>query len=256
VSLATEHICEHKRVKDLKVMSEGLPARLRTGTVHTPAGDTLLGGTVHRLNERGLSFLAKAAQTSDWGERQTSWKEIFSSWACASERTLDRAACCPMVLLDFKFQHLAWWSRVINAQPREEPGKSTLRAFQRDDAISLAHDLLLEAWSAARSMPPVASLVFGMAPDVTMLIARLSPRELDGVVVREIEQLGPRWADRPMFWKEMLRAATQLDDQFLATVYLHSLQLLGSEIASTTGKLQPSPNGRKELARDASVQES
>ena len=221
----------------------------------TPASETLLGNAVRRLNGRGLTFLTKALQTSEWAEGQTPWKEIVSSWARASEQTLERAARCPMVLLDFNFQRVSWWSRAINTQPREEPPHANLSAFQTDEAIPLAHDLLLEAWSAARLMPPVSSLVFGMAPEVTTLIARLSPRELDRVVLREIHCMGPRWADRPMFWKEMLQAATQLDDQILGSVYLHCLQLLGGELASPRGKLLPSADGTKKPAREASVQQ-
>ena len=37
-----------------------------------------------------------------------------------------------------------------------------------------------------------------------------------------------------MFWKELFHAATQMDDQILANVHLHCLQLLGGEIASYT----------------------
>jgi hypothetical protein len=234
-------------------MLKRLPPRIRTGTMDTSANETLLGNAVRRLNVRGLSFLAKAVQTSEWGDEQTPWKRTFSSWACASERTLERAARCPMVLLDFNFQCVSWWSRAINTDPREVPRHPNSSVFQTDEAIPLAHDLLLEAWSAARSTPPVSSLVFGMAPEVTTLIASLSPRELDRVVVREIQCMGPRWGNRPVFWKELLQAATQLDDQILANVYLHCLQLLGGELASTRGKLQPSADGAKEPAREASI---
>jgi hypothetical protein len=250
-----KHVDERTHVKDLNAMLERLPPRVSTGTVDTSANETLLGNAVRRLNGRGLTFLTKAVQKSEWSEGQTPWKQTFSSWACASERTLERAARCPMVLLDFNFQRVSWWSQVVNSQPREEARHANLSAFQTDEAIPLAHDLLLEAWSAARSMPPVSSLVFGMAPEVTTLIARLSPRELDRVVLREIECMGPRWGNRPMFWKELLQAATQLDDQILANVYLHCLQLLGGELASTRSRLQPSADGAKEPAREASIQE-
>ena len=39
-------------------------------------------------------------------------------------------------------------------------------------------------------MPRVASLVFGMAPEVTALIARLSPRELVRVAIHEVHEMG------------------------------------------------------------------
>jgi hypothetical protein len=204
---------------------EGSPVKVR-----------FLETTVRRLNERGLALLTKAAQGFDATESQESWKEILPLWAVASDSTLGRAARCPMVLFDFNFQRLEWWSRIISAQPAEESRQLRLSAFHTDEAISLARDLLLEAWSAARTLSPVSSLVFGMAPAVTTLIERLSPRDMDLLVTHEIQELRPRWENRPMFWKELFHAATQMDDQILAIVHLHCLQLLGGELASTRDK--------------------
>ena len=240
-------------LKQLNATSERLRPRARAGRLNILASQSLLGSTVRRLNARGVAFLTGAFQIHDWSDGSASWKEIFFSWASASEGTLERAARCPMLLLDFNFQRVSWWSQAISTQPLAEPRTANLSAFQADDAIPLAHDLLLEAWSAARSTPAVSSLVFGMAPEVTTLLARLSPRELDRVVLREIQCMGPRWGNRPMFWKELLEAATQPDDQILGSVYLHCLQLLGGELASPRGKLLPSTDGTKEPAREASV---
>ena len=145
-------------------------------------------------------------------EPQASWKEILPLWARASESTLGRAARCPMVLLDFNFQRVAWWSRVIDAPPSEESRQPSLSAFHTDEAISLARDLLLEAWSAARSMSRSRAWCLAWRRRSRTLIARLSPRDLDHVVVHEIQELRPRWENRPMFWKELFHAATQMDD--------------------------------------------
>jgi hypothetical protein len=231
-------------------------ARVTTGMEMPPVRVALLQATVRRLNERGLELLIKAAQALDSAESQTWTKEIFLLWARASESTLNRAAGCPMVLLDFNFQRLAWWSRVINAQPSEEARQPRLSTFHTDEAIYLARDLLLEAWSAARSMSPVSSLVFGMVPEVTTLIARLSPRDLDRVGVRQIQELRPRWENRPMFWRELFSAATQMDDQILANVHLHCLQLLGGEFLALRSKLPALANGTKGPEIEATVAES
>jgi len=225
-------------------------ARVRRGIEGSPVKVRLLETTVRRLNERGLALLTKAAQAGDW---TASWKEILPLWAHASEGTLGRAACCRMVLFDFNFQRLAWWSRVSNAQPEESP-QLRLSTFHTDEAISLARDLLLEAWSAARSLSPVSSLVFGMAPEVATLIARLSPRDMDHVVVHEIQELRPRWENRPMFWKELFHAATQMDDETLANVHLHCLQLLGGEHASTRDKQMATAHAAKGPVIEASVE--
>jgi hypothetical protein len=199
----------------------------------SPVKVRFIEATVTRLNERGLALLTKAAQALDAAKPQTPCKEILPLWARASESTLSRAACCPMVLLDFNFQRLAWWTRVINAEAPGESRQLRLSTFHTDEAIFLARDLLLEAWSAARTLSPVSSLVFGMAPEVATLIARLSPRDMDRLVTQEIQELRPRWENQPMFWKELFHAATQMDDESLANVHLHCLQLLGGELAST-----------------------
>ena len=188
--------------------------------------------TARRLNARGLALLSNAMRTSTCIEQYPSWREIVSVWTCASDFAFERAAQSPMVLVDFNFQRGDWWTRVTNAPSCEESRRERAATDQSDDAVLLAHDLLLEAWSAARATPRVASLVFGMAPEVTALIARLSPRELDGVATHQVHAMAPRWANRPTFWRELLAAASHEDDEILANVYLHSLQLLGGELVS------------------------
>jgi hypothetical protein len=197
-------------------------------------GGSSLRPTIRRLNERGLDLLTKAAQLGHWADGPASWKEVSQLWARASETTLTRAARCPMVLLDFNFQRVAWWRRMINTQLSGDSALPSLSVFHTQEAISLAHDLLLEAWSAARSLSRVSSLAFGMAPEVTTLIAQLSPRDIDQLVVNEIEDLRLRWENRPMFWRELFHAAAQMDDQGLGNVHLHCLQLLGGELSSSS----------------------
>jgi hypothetical protein len=195
-----------------------------------------LGETVRQLNERGLLLLAKAAQVLDTIEAQASWLEILPLWAGSSESIVGRAASCPMVLLDFNFQRLSWWSRVIEGQPCQESRQPKISAFHTDEALALARDLLLEAWSAGRSSSAVSSLAFGMAPAVSTLVARLSPRDLNRIAVQEIQELRLRWENRPMFWKELFYAATQANDELLGEVHLHCLQLLGGELVSMREK--------------------
>jgi hypothetical protein len=221
-----------------------------------PIRVTLLQATVRRLNERGLALLTKTAQATNRAERLASWKEILPLWARASEATLSRAARCPMVLLDFNFQHVAWWSRVIRTPRGGEYRQPRLSAFRTDDAIPLARDLLLEAWSATRSLSHVSSLVFGMAPEVATLISRLSPRDLDRVVVQEIQEMRPRWENRSMFWTELFHAATQTDDESLANVHLHCLQLLGGEYASMCSNPLATADAAKEPMIETSVEKS
>ena len=211
--------------------------------------------TVRQLNERGLALLTKVAQTGEDADGFASWKEILPSWAHPSERTLGRAARCPMVLLDFNFHRIAWWRRVVNAHAPGGSWQTTGSGFHTDEAIRLARDLLLEAWSASRSMAPIASLVFGMSPEVAALMARLSPCDLDRVVVHEAREMRPRWGNRPTFWKGLFDAAAQTDDQALAHVHLHCLQLFGGELVGTCSRPGASAYAGKGSLTEASFVE-
>jgi hypothetical protein len=187
--------------------------------------------TVHRLNQRSLALLMEAAQGNDPTDGFVALTWILPLWARPSERTLTRAMQFPMVLLDFNFQLIDWWRGATRDCLREGSTQPSLSGLRIDQAVPLARDLLMEAWSASRSMPATASLVFGMAPEVTALVARLSPSDIDRVVLNETRALKLRWDSRPAFWKDLFQAAAQMDDEALANVHLHSLQLLGGELA-------------------------
>jgi hypothetical protein len=223
---------------------------------NSPVSVMLLKTTVCDLNERGLALMAKAARAADWPAPLCPWKELHPFLARASESTLARASRCPMTLLDFNFQHVTWWSRAVNRRPSSDFLQPKLGAFYLDEATPLAHDLLIEAWSAARSMSQVSSLVFGMAPEVTSLIAQLSPRDIDQLVGHEIQELRPRWENRPMFWKDLFHAAMQMDDEILANVHLHCLQLLGGELIATRSRSLVSFTAPKGSVTEARVQGS
>ena len=245
--------CEVRKGSDAR---RSTAARVTMGMQESPISVIRLQTSVRRLNERGLALLIKAAQVSRCAEGPSSWKEVLPLWACASETIVGRAACCPMVLMDFNFQRAAWWGRVVSTQRCGHSQQPRISAFRIEEAIPLARDLLLEAWSAARSLPQVSSLVFGMAPEVTTLIAGLSPPDLDRVVAQEIQEMRPRWENRPLFWKELFHAATQMDDESLANVHLHCLQLLGGEHASAYGKPPASARAKKRPVTQISTEET
>jgi hypothetical protein len=204
---------------------------------HNPACSVSLRATIRSLNERALGLLARTAQGVDWIEGAASRKEIFAPWAEVDAATVHRAAACPMVLLDFNFQRIAWWGhRALEISFSEDSRLSMRALFTVEEALPLARDLVLEAWSSARSASRVACLLFGMAPEVATLIARLSARDIDRVVKRNLSDLTLRWESRPTFWRELLRAARRTDDEDLTSVYLHSLQLYGGELMASRGR--------------------
>lgn len=80
----------------------------------------------------------------------------------------------------------------------------------------------------ALSHPRAARLVFGMAPAVVEAITGLAASEIDSVVLKHAAHLQLRWADNPVFWRNLLIAATDGTEEDMEYVRLHCLQLLGN----------------------------
>jgi hypothetical protein len=187
--------------------------------------------TAHRLNGRCFALLAETARTETAGIECNAVNGLQALWAQVDARACERAGSCPVLLLDLNFQRPASWSNVHRG---EAVGPRTIRPstlFTTEQAAPLLREIVLEAWSIARSMPSAANLFFGMAPQVTKAIASLSVAGVDRVVVEHAESLRPRWEGSRPFWKHLLEAAIGTDDEALADIHLHCFQLLGSELA-------------------------
>jgi hypothetical protein len=170
-------------------------------------------GRVHHFNERGLALMAEAALRDE---------PLAVLWRQADARALKRAARCPVLLVGLHFQRPDQWLRI--AQRRGAPeAQPTLSA-------ALLREILLEAWTLGRTMPRALNLLFGMASEVTATIVQLAAPDIDRIAVEEARHLKPRWPESRNFWKGLLEAAIGTDDRALASVHLHCLQLLGSEV--------------------------
>jgi hypothetical protein len=88
----------------------------------------------------------------------------------------------------------------------------------------------MDARTIGRTMPRALNLIFSMASPVTATIIQMGVPEIDRIAAEEGRHLKARWPESRSFWKGLLRAAIGTDDQALANVHLHCLQLLGSEV--------------------------
>jgi hypothetical protein len=175
--------------------------------------------TVRQLNTRCLAFLAE--QTHDDAT-------LSMLWAQVDERVCERAGRCPVLLIDLNFQRPEWWQRASqrSADPLLTEGA---HAPETDRAALLLREILMDALTIGRTMPRALNFIFGMAPLVTATIAQMRPTQIDRVAVEEARHFKARWPESCSFWKGLLEAAIGTDDQALANVHLHCLQLLGSE---------------------------
>lgn len=183
-----------------------------------PGENTL--ATVRQLNTRCLALLAE--QPHDDATLSVLWAQVDS-------RACERAGRCPVLLIDLNFQRPEWWQRA--SQRSADPlFPEAPHAPETGRAVALVREILMDAWTIGRTMPRALNLIFGMASPVTATIIQMGVPEIDRVAVEEARHLKVRWPESRSFWKGLLQAAVGTDDQALANVHLHCLQLLGSEV--------------------------
>jgi hypothetical protein len=183
-----------------------------------PGENTL--ATVRQLNTRWLALLAR--QPHDDATLSVLWAQM-DAHAC------ERAGRCPVLLIGLNFQRPERWQR---ASQRSTDPLLTEGAHSPDTerAVSLLREILMDAWTIGRTMPRALNLIFGMASPVTSALLQMGVPEIDRLAVEEARHLKPRWPESRSFWSGLLQAAIGTDDQALANVHLHCLQLLGSEV--------------------------
>jgi hypothetical protein len=183
-----------------------------------------------RLNQRCFELLATTAL-----RRPDERSPVFARgdlWARIDARAIERAARCPVLLLNLHFHELDWWQRVtqggvgpvlLNARPP---------LLEAEEVAPLLRALLTEAWSTARANVFAASLLFGMAPAVAKSLANLTAHRIDQIVTLHATAVRPRWEESRTFWSSLLEAAVGEDNEPLTRVRLHALHLLGSETSA------------------------
>lgn len=182
---------------------------------------------VQRLNGQVLNFLLELSRGVEHARRFTCLQNHPYLWAEIDSDALARAASCPILLLEIRFQSPDWWDASTNViHGRATPAAGFDPVFEQ--ARPLMDDILTEAWTAARALPRAASLAFGMTPGVTAVIAGLRPADIRRLAIAAMNDMRPRWDSHPTFWKDLLIAARQPDRRALTRVYLQCLQLLGS----------------------------
>lgn len=180
--------------------------------------------TVRQLNTRCVALLAAEKAHDD--------ETLSALWAQVDARACERAGSCPVLLIDLNFQRPEWWQRA--SQRRAAPLlPQVAHTGETERAALLVREILMDALTIGRTTPRTLNLIFGMAPPVTAAILQMGPTGIDRIALEEARHLKARWQESRSFWKGLLEAAIGTDDQALANVHLHSLQLLGSELVLT-----------------------
>jgi hypothetical protein len=186
--------------------------------------------TLHRLNAQCLSRLAELAPTA---QVAPSLNAVFASpvlWSRMDARCCERAAVCPVLLLDYKFHDPRWWESAAQSSRREEPAGCELT--QAPSFGSLLREVLFETWSLARLVPGALCFPFGVAPEVCAVISCLTAADLEHILAEHGGAASPRWPRNRKFWDLLLTAAVTGNDEALQRARLYALQLLGRDFLS------------------------
>lgn len=192
---------------------------------------------VHELNEHCLEMLEKLAERPTEEIRVDGAFEIVrlhrDLWRRLDKNARRRAARCPFLLVNVKFQNETWWRSAKDDCSEPHKDADTASFFPAKTARELMGETLMLAWLTARSDPRTATLLLGLAPTVAEIIASLRPRDIRRIVAQHSRQLRPRWEASPRFWQQLLVAAKGGNDSSLIDVHLNGLQLLGAELIPT-----------------------
>lgn len=208
---------------------DGSPHAPQASSEFTWKGAQALG-RVHALNERCLELLAQLARTDRRQIDLAIVRQHRSLWRSLNATARKRAACTPFLLTDLHFQDADWW-RSANDLRTHRRRKMVLRAaFSGRIASELMRETLMLAWSTVAFDRGAASIMLGMTPAVSGIIAGLGPQDVERIAARHSSHLQPRWKDLPAFWGKLLVAARDGNEEALHQIHLHGAQLIGSEL--------------------------
>jgi hypothetical protein len=151
-------------------------------------------------------------------------------WRSLDAAQRKRAARTPFLLVDVRFQDASWWRLAKDPRSSRRSKLALKEAFRGKTAAELTRETLVLAWSTVAFERGGASILFGMTPAVSSIIAELGPQDVERIAARQSRYLLPRWEDYPAFWGRLLSAARNSDEEALHEIHLHGVQLIGSEL--------------------------
>lgn len=185
---------------------------------------------IQALNERCLESLAQVARSKGLQKSVVLVSQYRPLWRSLAGQACTRASNMPFLLMDVHFQDVRWWR--VAQSPRSQRRLRAVRAaaFSGRAAGGLMRETLMLSWNTVLLDRGAAGVLFGIAPDVSGIIAELGPQDIERIASRYSSHLRPRWEDFPAFWGKLLAVACAGDDDGLHECRLHGVQLIGSEL--------------------------
>ena len=175
------------------------------------------------LNCKCLELLAEQSFVDSQVRVLTEVKELYGT---LDAQARVRAAACPFLLLDAGFADPKRW-RGINAEP---PQNNTGAFFTVNCAQSVARQVFIFAWHLAQSEGFDAQLLLGMPVQCSSVIGAYTLSQIHEIADCSSAWLSPRWPNRVVFWRHLLRAAASGEFRALETARLQGLQFMAADV--------------------------
>jgi hypothetical protein len=137
-------------------------------------------------------------------------------WRLLEPDARQRVVAFPFVIVDLHFNHLKAWQQAREGLLMSSPASALYTGVPPRHFEDLALDTLLFARQSAREDVNVAKAMFAMTTDVASLIASLSMSQIRAIASANTSELKVRWDSDPEFWRDLLVACREGDEQSIA----------------------------------------
>jgi hypothetical protein len=139
-----------------------------------------------------------------------------------------RAARCPVALLDFEFGNAEYWRQwPVNVVLDAAPALPSIDGMAQR-AVDVARSALTLAWWSARADGRTAEAILGIAPEVSALIRELELAQIEYIARCGHGEIRPRWVEG-RFIEQLLRVAKRDRPRSRRAIHLRGLQWIAGE---------------------------
>lgn len=187
-------------------------------------------GLAHQLNEQCIELLCDLAAVSSAQSPLPFVAMNRDLWRGLEISARKRLAVFPFVIVDLRFKDDEWW-RALGGERSDVAADSVIpNGIPSKRYEYLLLETLMFAWQAAREDRHVAQMVFSMTPSVASRIAALAMQQIRTLAVESTPFLRIRWDDDSRFWRELLIAAREADEEALGVLRHHAKLLFCGEL--------------------------
>lgn len=183
---------------------------------------------VRQLNLRSVELLCRVAEICDSTLEAVALNR--EAWIGLSRDARHSLAMLPFVLVDARFMDVDWWRSVSVIDVHQHGARRDPNGLPEDSSAELMQETLMFAWQTARWDRLAAQFLLGMSFRVANIIAGLTPQQVRTIAEREPHAVRIRWGDDPLFWRDLLSAASMADFQRLAALQLTGKLRICSEL--------------------------